>query len=211
MNDATSVSETGAGRPAPVCPNDWEALYQCGEHRWDKGEAAPGLVDFLAAHPTLPRGSVLVPGCGSGHDVRAWAAAGWQATGLDIAPSAVRLATEQTRTAGLAAEFRAGDFLADPPFTTFDWIFEHALFCANAPERREDYVVAVSRWLRPGGHFLAIHYLNPADPAGPPWGVTRAELGQRFSPECELLDEWVPRSYPNRVGRELMLWWRKRG
>ena len=62
----------------------------------------------------------------------------------------------------------------------------------------------------PGGHFLAIHYTDPDDPVGPPWGVTRDELGRRFAPDFELLGEWVPRSYPNRVGRELMLWWRRR-
>ena len=26
----------------------------------------------------------------------------------------------------------------------------------------------------------------------------------------ELLEEWVPRSYPNRTGLELMLWWRRK-
>jgi SAM-dependent methyltransferase len=205
MTNGDQTSATGAGSPY-----DWEGHYQRGDTHWDRGEAAPGLVDFLASHPTLPRGSVLVPGCGSGHDVRAWAAAGWQATGLDIAPGAIRLANERTVAAGLAATFQLGDFLADPPFTTFDWVFEHTLFCANALERRGEYVVAVRRWLRPGGHFLAIHYLNPADPAGPPWGVARDELWERFSPHFELLGEWVPRSYPNRAGRELMLWWRKR-
>ena len=41
--------------------------------------------------------------------------------------------------------------------------------------------------------------------------VKRAdELLERFSPHFELLKEWVPRSYDNRTGLELMLWWRKR-
>ena len=56
---------------------DWEAHYQANDTPWDKGEPSPGLVDWLAAHPAVPRGTVLVPGCGMGHDVRAWAAAGW--------------------------------------------------------------------------------------------------------------------------------------
>jgi SAM-dependent methyltransferase len=133
------------------------------------------------------------------------------ATGLDLAPSAVRLAEEQTKRAGLAAAFVLADFLQDEPFATFDWVFEHTLFCANPPESRAAYASAVGRWLKPGGQFLAIHYLNPADPAGPPWGVTRDELLERFAPAFELQGEWVPRSYPNRVGRELMLWWRRPG
>lgn len=194
----------------PEAPYDWEGQYQRGELRWDKGEPAPGLVDFLAARPRRARGTVLVPGCGTGHDVRAWARAGWRATGLDVAPTAVRMARERARAAGLRADFRRGDFLADPPFAQFDWVFEHTLFCAIAPAWRGAYARAVPRWLRPGGYFLAIHYLQPAHPDGPPWGVTRAELLQRFAPEFELLEEWVPRSFPNRAGRELMLLWRHR-
>jgi methyl halide transferase len=51
----------------------WEDLYQKGDTQWEKGEASPGLVDFLCERPDLPKGTVLVPGCGFGHDVRAWA------------------------------------------------------------------------------------------------------------------------------------------
>ena len=39
--------------------------------------------------------------------------------------------------------------------------------------------------------------------------VYREELWQRFSPHFDLLEEWVPRSYPNRTGLELMMWWRR--
>src|SRR3984885_3719872 len=107
---------------------DWEARYQSGDMPWEKGEASPGLVDFLAAHPQLARGTVLVPGCGTGHDARAWAKAGFTVTGYDLAPSAIRLARERTAAAGLSADFVRGDFLRDEPPRQFDWIFEHTLF-----------------------------------------------------------------------------------
>ena len=188
---------------------DWESKYLASDTPWDKGAASPGLVDFLAAQTSLPRGTVLVPGCGTGHDVRAWAGAGFRATGFDVAPSAVRLARERTAAAGLSANFQAGDFLADTPAQPFDWVFEHTLFCAIDPARREDYVQAVRRWLVPGGNYLAVNYLIP-DTDGPPFGTTREELLQRFSPHFELFKEWVPRTYENRVGLELMWWWRKR-
>ena len=72
--------------------NPWEDRYQDGETHWDKGEATPCLLQWLESETAsgLTRGRVLVPGCGFGHDVRAWAEAGFEAHGLDIAPSAVR-------------------------------------------------------------------------------------------------------------------------
>src|SRR5215207_3105594 len=140
-------------------PTEWEARYQSGNMPWEKGEPAPGLVDFLTAHPDLVKSRVAVPGCGTGHDVRAWAQAGFEATGFDLAASAIRLATEKTNALGLRAQFREADFLSDTPAQPFDWLFEHTLFCAIAPSQRDDYVQAVQRWLTPGGHFLAIHYM----------------------------------------------------
>jgi ubiquinone/menaquinone biosynthesis C-methylase UbiE len=168
------------------------------------------LVDFLHAHTGPVRGPVLVPGCGTGHDVRAWANAGYPATGYDIAPSAIHLCESHPFTGTPRPEYRVGNFLEDVPTGAFDWLFEHTLFCAIAPAQRDAYTAAVNRWLRPGGTFLAIHYLNPEHPDGPPFPVTRDELFARFTPQFDLVAEWVPRSYSNRTGRELMVWWRKR-
>jgi SAM-dependent methyltransferase len=187
----------------------WETRYQSGDMHWDKGAPSPGLVDFLAAHPDLPRGSVCVPGCGTGHDVREFARAGFDTFGFDIAPSAIQLATEKTKAAGLKAKFQLADFLHDEPPQKFDWIFEHTLFCAIKPQEREDYVRAALRWLKPDGQYLAVNYMIP-DKDGPPFGTTREELERRFSPHFELVEELVPRSYPNRTGLELLLWWRRK-
>src|ERR1700683_3481632 len=111
-------------------PTDWEARYQSHDMPWEKGEPSPGLVDFLKNHPRLQPGAVLVPGCGTGHDARAWAKAGFAVTGCDTASSAVPLSREKTAAAGLSIEFLEADFLRDPPPRLFDWVFEHTLFCA---------------------------------------------------------------------------------
>lgn len=184
----------------------WESRYQANDMTWDKGEPSPGLVDFLAAHPELPRGTVCVPGCGTGHDVRALARAGFEVFGFDLAPSAIALAEQRTRAAGLTATFQLGNFLQDPPPRKFDWLFEHTLFCAIQPRERDAYVQAVLRWLKSGGNYLAVNYLD-CGPVGPPWPTTRAEITQRFAPHFSLRADWVPRSYPNREGRERMFWW----
>jgi SAM-dependent methyltransferase len=188
--------------------HDWEGLYQKGETHWDKGEASPGLVDFLSARRDLPKGTVLAPGCGTGHDVRAWAKAGFTATGLDIAPSAIRLATDKTGPE-LNASFRLGNLLSDEPFTRFDYLFEHTLFCAIHPSERDEYVRAARRWLKPEGRYVAVFYMI-SDEDGPPFGSTREEILRRFGSDFELLEQWVPRSYPNRTDLEWMTVWRPR-
>ena len=192
----------------PCADTDWEARYQTKDMPWEKGEPSPGLVDFLTANPELRRGTVCVPGCGTGHDARAWARASFSVCGFDIAPTAISLAESRTREAGLSARFQTGDFLVDDPPERFDWVFEHTLFCAINPARRDHYVKAVLRWLKPQGEYLAVNYLIP-DQDGPPFGTTREELLDRFSPHFKLVAEWVPRSYPNRTGLELMLRWRR--
>lgn len=200
-----SSSESGS---LARCSDYWENRYQTGQTNWEKGEAAPGLLEFLAAHPEMARGTVVVPGCGTGHDVRALASAGFVATGVDFAPSAIATARDRTIEAGLDATFRLCDFLAEAPEQPFDWLFEHTLFCAIPPTSRDDYLRALLAWTRPGSGFLAIHYL--CCEGGPPWPVTRDEVIGRFSPSFNLLGDWQPRSYPNRVGKEWMFWWQRK-
>ena len=177
---------------------EWEARYQAQDMPWEKGEPSPGLVDFLARHSDLPRGTVCVPGCGTGHDVRAWVRAGFFAFGCDIAPTAIRLSEARTRELGLDAKFQLSDFLIDDPPERFDWLFEHTLFCAIEPRRRDDYVRAVLKWLKPQGHYLAVttdpdKMVRPARRAG--------TVGALVSRTLSSWSEWVPAFLPwNRVG-----------
>ena len=187
---------------------DWEALYQANDTFWDHGEASPGLVDYLAANPSLPPGQALVPGCGRGHDARALAKAGWSVTGLDIAPSSVPLAKRLADEGGLPVDYRVGDFLSDELHQPFDLVFEHTLFCAILPARRDDYVQALRRWLKPGALYLAVNYMITDDNGEPPFSTTTTELDERFGEPFELLRRWTPRSYESREGKELMNEWK---
>lgn len=193
-------------------PTDWEANYQRNETPWDKGAPSPGLVDFLRNEPV--RGRVLVPGCGLGHDVRALAATADEVVGLDIAPSAVKGARTFPAVGGESYEL--ADLFALPPrlLGCFDWVWEHTCFCAIDPAMREAYVAAVAEALRPGGHLLAIFYLDPGHDhpgEGPPFGVSKAELDALFAPRFTLVREWLPENaYAGREAREWMRVLRRR-
>lgn len=185
---------------------NWEEQYQKGETPWEKGAPSPGLVDFLAAERVA--GRVLAPGCGTGHDVRALAAQGAEVIGLDLAPSAVAAANALPR--GGTERYVEGNLFELPPDLcgVFDWVWEHTCFCAINPADRPSYVEGVHTALKPGGHLLAIFYLDPGNKSpdeGPPFEVSLAELDRLFSPRFELLREWLPEhAYPGREGREWM-------
>lgn len=185
---------------------DWEARWQAGETPWDKGVPPPALVEELALVESRFRRCrrVLVPGCGSGHDVRALAAVVPSVLGVDLSPRAVEFATSFPRRG--REDYLVDDFLRDAFHEPCDAIWEHTCFCAIDPASRGRYVASAARCLRPGGVLVGLFYLDPADPDdGPPFGSTREEIADRFAPWFAVREERVPeRSHPSRQGRE---WW----
>ncbi len=192
----------------------WDACYRVGETPWDKGRAAPPLLEWLQETSHRFAGEVLVPGCGFGHDVRAIAATGQarQVVGLDLSGAALARA-RQFPAAGAETYTEADLFVLPSAWhNRFDWVFEHTCFCAIEPGRRTDYVKAVADALHAGGHLLAIFYLHPwsggeqrPPGGGPPFGTTVPELDTLFAGQFRLVNEWIPtRAFPGREGRELV-------
>ena len=193
---------------------DWDERYRIGDTPWDKGEASPALVAWLRDHPGVMTGRVLVPGCGTGHDVRAIAAAEPTAEpiGLDLAPTAIRACRQRPLVA--AEQYVEGDLFNLPAILqgSCDWVWEHTCFCAIDPARRDDYVKAVAAALKPGGRLLGIFFLDPYHDdhqpgGGPPHGCTVDELSRRLTAERFVIESAVPPAdcYPERAGRELLV------
>ena len=173
-----------------------------GDTPWDYGGAAPPLLEFLSHHAI--RGAVLVPGCGSGHDVRALAAQGAEVTGLDLSETALRIARISPLLGMEIYEQRDLFHLPAAWSGRFDWVVEHTCFCAILPERRMEYVRAIARTLKSGGCYLGIFFLTPDAQQGPPHGTTREEIEALFNPSLALLEEWVPEQvFQGREGCEL--------
>jgi SAM-dependent methyltransferase len=198
---------------------NWDELYQTRVTPWEKGAPAPPLLEWLRKHGAL-EGEVLVPGCGYGHDVRAIAAASPRSTvvGIDISATALK---EALKYSSVGREvFQSADIFAFPPSLQrrFDWVFEHTCFCAIQPDQRHDYIKMAVSALKPEGQLLAIFFLNPWDPGdeipeggGPPFGITKEELENLFSPHFTIVQELKPKTaYPGREGREIVRLLRKR-
>lgn len=184
---------------------DWNAAYSRHETPWEKGEPHPALVDFLAKNGPLS-GEIFVPGCGCGHDVRAFSTPANHVVGVDLAPIAIRKAKAFQRVGN--EKYLLADLFALPAEFNgrFDYVFEHTCFCAIDPGTRSKYVKAITRLLRPGGKLIGIFFINPDhDEEGPPYRVSRAELEDYFGQHFSLEKEWVPaRTHPGREKRELM-------
>lgn len=190
---------------------NWEDRYRNGETPWDKEAPSPPLRAWLASRPV--RGRVLVPGCGTGREVRLLAAQGAEPVGLDIAPSAVARARKEI-PAG-AETYLAGDFLQLPGSLTgiFDWVVEHTCFCALPPAAWPGYVRSTWRALKPGGHLLGVFYPRADNPPGegPPYSIPPEELEAHFAPWFTLVHRHVPAvGFPTRLGREELHLWRKK-
>lgn len=183
---------------------DWDEHYREGDVFWDKGRPAPALRKYLESHQV--RGRALVPGCGRGHEVALAMEHGLNATGLDLAPTAI--AQARALYPQLAERFVVGDVF-DPPTEfrgAFDVVLEHTCLAGLPPVIRADYRRGIDLMLRPGGLVIGIWFINPAlDPGekGPPFGISEQELTALFADGYTILDDYVPDvAFPNREGRE---------
>ena len=198
--------------PATIMARDWNQAYEQYNIPWDKGYASPPLVEFLQRQSVT--GHVLVPGCGTGHDVRALAKQGAEVFGLDIAPGAVRKA--QSHEAAGSERYATGDFLnlETRHCAAYDWLVEHTCLCALDVSQRVAYARSVQQALKPGGHYLAVFYreVSDYDGDGPPHPISREESHALFADAFELVESFVPQqSYASRpVGAEEVCWMRKK-
>ena len=171
---------------------DWDAAYAQGQTPWDKGKAAPPLVEFLSRHTIS--GQVLVPGSGTGHDVRLIAGQGADVLGLDISPRAHSAAVSFNNYKN--ANFRIGDFLylSDDLKGKFDWVVEHTCLCAIDPDQRASYVQSARLAIKEGGHLLAIFFreVQAYDGSGPPHPISSDEIQSLFAVGFERVTSYTP-------------------
>ena len=188
----------------PIMPRNWNSAYENDDTPWDKGYAAPPLVEFLERHRV--DGRTLVPGCGLGHDVRLLAEQGAEVLGLDIAPAAIEKARSIDPVG--SESYVLGNFLElEKQYQgQFDFVFEHTCLCAIEPSERRVYAESIAAALKPGGHYLAVFFRDVPEYEGdgPPHPISEDEILELFGACFERIESFVPRqTYPSRpVGCE---------
>jgi SAM-dependent methyltransferase len=157
---------------------EFEASYEA-TPPWDIGGPQPAFAQ-LAADGRL-RGRVLDVGCGTGEHVLLAAEVGCEAMGMDIAPSAIRLAEAKAAERRLPARFIVGDARELRSLgEQFDIVLDCGLFHVFDDEDRSRFVESLAQAVRPGGRYFMLCF-SEEEPAG--WGprrVTQAEIRAVF-------------------------------
>ena len=119
---------------------------------WDSGVSPPELLAFLAKNPP---GCALDLGCGTGTNVITMAHYGWQVTGIDFVPKAIRQARRKARKAGVDVDLILGD-VTDPKKTAgeYDLVLDIGCYHSLTQYQRVSYRQNLSRILYPGGAYL---------------------------------------------------------
>jgi len=156
----------------------WESKYHSGETGWERGGVSPALDGWLQ-QGAVPQGRVLVPGCGSGHEVLALTRAGHYVTAVDIAaPPVMQLMGELTGQ-GLHAKVVQADLLNWTPAEPFDAIYEQTCLCALDPELWPAYAERLAGWLLPGGSLFAL-FMQTGREGGPPHHCELSQMRELF-------------------------------
>ncbi len=144
-----------------------------GKPPWDTGVSPPELFDFIQNHKP---GRAIEIGCGTGTNTMTLVQAGWQVTGVDFAPRAIKLARHKADKAGVQAEFLVKDAtnlqgLRGP----FDLAFDLGCFHGIPPKGRARYLERLQQILAPGGYWLIYGFLK-TEPDQPGTGLAEWDI-----------------------------------
>jgi SAM-dependent methyltransferase len=151
-------------RRDPDSAEFWDLRYGARFAPWDAGRVPARLAAFAAAWQG-PR-KVLVPGCGSAHDVAFLAQARWEVLGIDFSAGALDAA--RSVLGPHAACVRRADFFAPIAEAPFDVEYERAFLCALPRRLWPGWARRVGELLAPGGVLAGFFYFDAGE-RGPPF------------------------------------------
>lgn len=166
---------------------EWDGSYTSATPApWDIGRPQPAFVR-LAEEGRLT-GRVLDVGCGTGEHTLLAAGHGADATGIDIAPTAIARARAKASARGLAARFEVADVLAlDRHGLTADTVIDSGVFHVFDIADRDRYVAGLASVLRPGGACYLMCFSDRQPGTWGPHRIREDELRAAFS-DCWTVD-----------------------
>ena len=142
---------------------------------WDSGISPPELLDFIEKHPS---GRAIDLGCGTGTNVITLTQHGWQVSGVDFAPRAIKIARRKAKSAKINADLQVGDVTK---LRGIDGKFDLALDMGcfhNLGDKKSDYLNRLSEILAPNGFWLLYAHILSPEFADPDHGISSAEINR---------------------------------
>jgi cyclopropane fatty-acyl-phospholipid synthase-like methyltransferase len=171
--------EPEAGAQARGSREDFDAMY-AGAPPWDIGRPQPAFLELADAG--VLEGRVLDVGCGSGEHALMAAARSLDATGIDSAPAAIRIAQAKARDRGLAVRFLVWNALDLVSLDQrFDTVLDSGLFHVFDDDHRPRFVENLGAVTAPGARY---HMLCFSDRQSGDWGprrVSQQEIRSSFA------------------------------
>jgi len=131
---------------------------------WNIETPPDTLVELVESGKVKPCKAIDL-GCGAGNYATYLANMGFDVTGVDISPSAIKTAKENAEKRGVKCKFLVADVLGvlDEVRETFDFAYDWQLLHHIFPGKRRKYVENVYRILNPKGKYLSVCF-NEKDP-----------------------------------------------
>ncbi len=140
---------------------------------WDSGISPPELLDFIGKHP--PRRAIDL-GCGTGTNVITLAQYGWQVSGVDFAPRAIKIARRKTARANVDANLYIDDVVKLQKISgAFDLALDMGCF-HNLEDKKGNYLNRLAEILAPKGFWLLYAHLLSAKHTDAEHGLSSAEF-----------------------------------
>jgi len=200
----------------PINPPDssqttfWVKRWQTGKLPWDLGGIPADLVSHLTRTRSSPT-KVLIPGCGTGYEVRAFHEAGHDVTAIDFSGPAVAHAREVLGPLGdkvIQGNFFKHDFAQQ----RYGLVYERGFLCSLPPERWPAYAARMADLLVPGGRLVGL-FLYGNEPEPPPFPLNEATANALFGGSLRLVTDAtvVAQSVPVYQGMEHWQEWERLG
>jgi SAM-dependent methyltransferase len=185
-------------------PGFWDTRYRGGVTPWDAAGVPARLRAFLER---LAPSRVLIPGCGTGYEVKAFAESGHDVLAIEFSDAAIEAA--RRHLGALAGRVMKADFF-DFDAPAFDLIYERAFLCALPRRLWSRWAEHVRELLRPAGALAGFFYIDDNE-RGPPFGASETQLAALLAPMSLEEQQAIPAGESIAVfqGKEVWQVWRR--
>ncbi|MFW5911285.1 MAG: class I SAM-dependent methyltransferase [Halolamina sp.] len=178
----------------------YDAAYT-GVPNWDIGRPQEAFVAL--AESGRVRGPVLDVGCGTGELAMFLARRGHRVLGIDLSPRAIEQARAKAEGRRISAEFAVWDALDLDGLAraglSFPTVVDSAMFHVLGAAERDRFVDGLAAVVPRGGHYYVIG--DARRQAGDVYGITPAELRERFDGDEWAVEFAIPTAFERRWSR----------